>query len=308
MASWENFKSVIVPATPAPAVKSRFSLTSDIVSFRRCSRQYGFFGNDGYVPAQAVQIYYGTIIHQVLDRCHRHYAGVIGGNAAGTFPTDAEVEHYFGEVENALKSHGVRPANHAMRDQALQVLQAFNRVEGPAFYPRVFDTEYRLESDRNTYVLRGVVDVLVEALGAKGSPGDMEIWDYKGTNMPDLKSPEMKDYEWQMCVYAQLYKDKCGHYPKKALLYFLNELKTSSGAPAPTTRPLRAVLEVHFTPQKIQDAINEFDKTAKDIMGCRKSQNWPVPKAKVAEATCTICDLRWSCPKVTGRFALRNVI
>ena len=36
-------------------IRPRFSLTSDIISFRKCRRQYGYFGNDGFVPAEAVQ-------------------------------------------------------------------------------------------------------------------------------------------------------------------------------------------------------------------------------------------------------------
>jgi hypothetical protein len=106
MSAWQNFQSVKVPPPQPSASRPRFSLTSDILSFRHCSRQYGYFGNDGFVPAQAVQIFYGTVIHQVLDRCHRHYSGLMGP-ARGTMPTDSDIDHYFGEVENALYQFAV---------------------------------------------------------------------------------------------------------------------------------------------------------------------------------------------------------
>ena len=133
MSAWTNYNSLTGQINPPSPTQSRprFSLTSDIVSYRRCSRQYGYFGNEGFVPAQATQIFYGTIVHQVLDRCHRHYSG-LAGFPRGSFPSDADIASYFGEVENALKSHGVRPVSAAVRDKALEVLQAFNRVEGPA--------------------------------------------------------------------------------------------------------------------------------------------------------------------------------
>ena len=193
MSAWTNYRGIQV-GPPLPAVvRPRFSLTGDIISFRHCSRQYGYFGNDGFVPAQAVQIFYGTVVHQVLDRCHRHYSGLMNPHLVGQLPSDADIDRYFNEVENALRSHGIRPASPNVAAKALRILKLFNVIEGPTLYPRVFDTEYRLESDQGQYVLRGVVDVLATGVGTT-DPGQMEIWDYKGTQMPDLSSQTLQDY------------------------------------------------------------------------------------------------------------------
>jgi hypothetical protein len=298
MSAWRNFQSIAVPPTPPGQTRPRFSLTSDILSFRRCSRQYGYFGNDGFVPAQAVQIFYGTIVHQVLDRCHRHYSGLMG-SPPRTMPTDSDIDHYFGEVENALRSHGVRPASPAVAASAKRILKIFNTVEGPTLYPRVFDTEYRLESDQGQYVLRGVVDVLVAGAGAAADPSHMEIWDYKGTQMPDLSSQSLQDYVWQMCVYAELYRVRAGVYPARAVLYFLKELDLN---PAPSSRPPRAVYEVTFTPAMIAAALAQFDTTAQSIMACQATRTWPNPAAAPGQETCDICDIRWNCPTASATY------
>lgn len=300
MSVWSQYRDVTVAPPSEPPIRPRFSLTADIISFRRCTRQYGHFGNDGYVPAQAVQVFFGTIIHQVLDRCHRHYSGLMGAPAR-SFPSDNDVIAYFGEVENALKSHGIRPASPEVRERALVVLQAFNRVEGPTLYPRVFDTEYRLETDRGDYVLRGVVDVLAASSDPTADHDDVEIWDYKGTRFPDLSSPTMRDYEWQMAVYAELYRARAGRYPKKAVLYFLNELDVAS-----TSRPLRAVHEVQFDDARIAQALQEFASTAQDIMRCRAARSWPLPTESPNKETCDICDLRWNCSASETRYVLRT--
>ena len=50
-----------------------------------------------------VQIYYGTLIHQVLDRAHAHYAGLRDPETKGQFPTDQDIENYFNEVDQALR-------------------------------------------------------------------------------------------------------------------------------------------------------------------------------------------------------------
>jgi putative RecB family exonuclease len=275
------------------------SLTSDIISFRRCRRQYGYFGNDGFVPAQAVQIFYGTVIHQVLDRCHRHYSGLLG-HQPGTFPTDADIDAYFNEVQSALLAHGVRPAGPHIAGQAVELLKTFNRVEGPQLYPRVRDTEYRLEAEQNNYVLRGVVDVL-----ASGNTNEVEIWDYKGTNHPNLSDASLQDYVWQMCVYAELYRVKAGRYPARAILYFLNELRVRAGDAPITTRPIRAVYQVVFTPQLIQQALQQFDQTAQEIIACKTAQQWPAPATPPDLGTCDICDIRWNCSGTAQQYLLR---
>lgn len=301
MSAWTNYQGLQVGAPSPVVVRPRFSLTGDILSFRHCSRQYGYFGNDGFVPAQAVQIFYGTIVHQVLDRCHRHYSGLMNPHLAGQLPLDADIDRYFDEVENALRSHGIRPASPNVAAKARRILKLFNLIEGPILYPRVFDTEYRLESDQGQYVLRGVVDVLATGIGTT-DPAQMEIWDYKGTQMPDLSSQSLQDYIWQMCVYAELYRVRSGVYPAKAILYFLNELDLT---PRPTRRPPRSVFEVNFTAPMIQRALAEFHTTAQDIMACQNTQVWPNPTARPPKETCDICDIRWNCTVVPGQYPLR---
>ena len=303
MAPWSVYSDVRVPPQTTTPVRPRFSLTSDIISYRRCRRQYGYFGNDGYAPAQTLQVFYGTVIHQVLDRCHRHYSGLLEGIPGGNIPTDEDVEQFFGEVENALRTQGIRPVSAIVRNQALRVIQNFNNLEGPGLYPRVVDTEYRLESDREQFIMRGVVDVLADTTDAE--PDQREIWDYKGTNRPNASDPTLRDYIWQMCVYAELYRVRTGSYPRRAILYFINELRSGPGDPPPRRRPIRAVYEVDFSdPAVIQQALNEFDRTATDIMACKARQEWPEPGDQPDEGTCDVCDLRWSCRYGPSRIRL----
>ena len=234
------------------------------------------------------------------------------GFPAGSMPMDEDVEKYFDEVHQALRAQGIHPASPSVSRQAKQVLKTFNRVEGPTLYPRVIDTEYRLESDRKDFILRGVVDVLATDEG-----GNPEIWDYKGTNVPDLSSTELRDYEWQMSVYAELFKVKSGRYPARAVLYFLNELRSDEGAPPITSRPAPAIREVDFmregtepdgTPTLVRWGLEAFDLTASDIIGRRGTKVWDTPTGGDVpdERTCDICDIRWNCSAhPQGKYKLR---
>ncbi|MFN7929353.1 MAG: PD-(D/E)XK nuclease family protein [Blastocatellia bacterium] len=53
---------------------------------------------------------------------------------------------------------------------------------------------------------------------------DIEIWDYKSGSMPKKNSYEMKSYQYQMQVYAELYRQQTGEYPARSVLVFVGEL------------------------------------------------------------------------------------
>jgi len=290
---WRHFQSLHLPHNPPAQSRRRYSVTADILAYQQCSIQYGAFAARRYEPALVVQLFYGTIIHQVLDRAHAHFRGELGV-PIGSLPTDADIENYFAEVENALIARRIR-AVQSVREQAKAILKRFNSLEGPTLYPRILDTECRLQANQGEYILHGTVDVLV----ASNVDGDneVEIWDYKGASKPSLGDADYQRYVFQMQVYADLYRQKTGQSPAKAVLYFLNEL---SGDPAPQTRPLNALLEVDLDPVAVQQALESFGETVQHIEGCRETRSWPDPLIAPAAETCNACDLRWNCIAARG--------
>jgi len=300
MSVWQNYEGVRVDESNNDLSRRRMSMTSDVLAYRTCRRQYGYFQNDDYVPTQTTQLFYGTIIHQVLDRAHRHYKGLMPNVPEGSLPNDGDVEEYFQEVENDLVTQGIRPKSGDSREQALRVLKRFNRIEGAALYPRVFDTEYKLESSREDYILHGVVDVIAGA--NTDDPSNREIWDYKGSSRPSESSDEMQNYRWQMAVYAELYRARTGEYPDRAVLYFLNELE---GEPQPENRPIRAIFEVNFEEEDIDAGLEAFDRTASEIQEHKERQEWPAPDEPPSEETCDVCDIRFDCPARDDKYPLR---
>jgi putative RecB family exonuclease len=284
---WQHFQSLQLAHNPRAQSRRRYSVTADILAYQQCSIQYGAFAARRYEPALVVQLFYGTIIHQVLDRAHAHYRGELGV-PPGTLPTDADIDNYFMEVENALIARRIR-AVQSVRDQAKTILKRFNSLEGPTLYPRIIDTECRLQADQGQYILHGNVDVLV-ASDVGGNA--VEIWDYKGAYRPSLNDPDYQRYVFQMQVYADLYRQKTGQAPTKAVLYFLNEL---SGDHVPQVRPVNALLEVSLNPVEVQQALQSFGQTVQQIEGCRATRNWPDPAFAPTLATCNACDLRWNC-------------
>lgn len=284
---WQHFQSLQLGHSPPAQSRRRYSVTADILAYQQCSLQYGTFAVRRYEPALVVQLFYGTIIHQVLDRAHAHYRGELGAPPR-TLPTNADIDNYFMEVENALIARRIR-AVQSVRDQAKIILKRFNSLEGPILYPRIIDTECRLQANQGQYILHGNVDVLV-ASNVGGNA--VEIWDYKGAYRPSLNDPDYQRYVFQMQVYADLYRQRTGQVPTKAVLYFLNEL---SGAHTPQIRPVNALLEVSLDPAQVQQALQSFSQTVQEIEVCRATRIWPDPAVAPTLPTCNACDLRWNC-------------
>lgn len=307
---WRHYQGLSVGIRQPRGVKERYSITADILSFQLCRRQYGFFAVRKYQPAHIVQIWYGMVIHQVLDKLHMHYKGLLDPQTEGQIPSDSDVEAYFVQVENSLRARGVRAISPNVRDAALKVLKVFNRIEGPALYPNVIDTECKLQSDQGDYILHGKVDVLRDISVGRKIPNyaSVEIWDYKGTSFPDTNQiagrEKLNRYLFQMLVYAELYRERQGEYPLKGVLYFMNELYID---PEPTVRPPQAIYEIDFRNthniEQIQQAMSEFSHTVNEIEQCKLRDEWDYPQQPPDEETCDICDLRWNCRTV--RYQMR---
>lgn len=286
----------------------RYSVTADVLSFRRCRRQYGFEAVHGYQPSRTSQVYYGTVIHQVLDRAHAHYHGMIDPNTKGQFPADEDIDGYFDEVSQSLKTRGIRGARAAVEEQARNVLKIFNTVEGPTLYPRVVDSEHRMQANETEYVLHGTVDLLVAPGGDDEGPASLEIWDYKGLRRPRDNDPRLVDFRFQMMVYADLYRRRHGVYPARARLYFMNELAVDSRTESANRDA--ALLTVEFTPSDVAAALESFRQSVRTIEDSRANDNWSAPAVGQGpgEETCSICDFRWNCPTVRNDAVLNRRI
>jgi len=261
-------------------LKRRYSITGDVLAYRRCRRQYGYYRELNFTPDHVTQLFFGRVVHETLDKAHRHYAGDIEGVEEGDIPMDDDIEEYFTEVAEALKAQNIYPMSQDAEDTALEYIQRFNRREGDRLYPRVIDTEYRLQSNRDEFVLEGVVDVL-----AGDGNGD-EIWDYKAGQRPDGRS-ELEDYHAQLYTYAELYRYRNGTYPEKGVIYFLGEEIRDE-----------AMFEVEFDEETVEDSITEFEQTVEAIEAAMETGDWfdITEDERPSEGTCAECDIRWKCP------------
>lgn len=276
-----------VPLTKSKRkIKRRYSITGDLISYSLCPRQYGFYRFLGYAPSNPSQEWYGSIIHRFLKRAHTYF------RLKGEVPDEDEIERIFRQIEVSMELEGARPFNEAVRKSALKVIEAFCRIEGKEFFESIVEAELPLMKELDDFILYGVVDAL------KMDGNSVEIWDYKGMRRPDENTEfgrkKIERYRKQMFVYGYLYRERTGEYPRKAVLYFLNEIKGRN------SRPPEALLVVDFeleeTQKQVEEFINEFCQVVRGIEESKERNKWALPET-IDEATCSQCDFRFDCPK-----------
>jgi len=302
---FDEFDGVNVGDEDKTDFKGRVNVTGDILSFKRCPRQYGLLTVKGFTPSHTTQQYFGQLIHQVLDLAHLHYQGWLDDEQRGEsrkVPTDEEIRFYFDQVERALVAVGIKPSG-VRRPKALELIQKFNKLEGPVLYPRVKETEYELTSDIGTHIMTRTVDVLIVSGTQDYDNPQIEIWDYKGSRFPGYKSKTFWEHRLQMHVYANLYKMRAGRFPDKTVLYYVNELDSWSEG---EDRPLNAYIEVPVDKALINKAVEDFASTAEKIDYCKTINKWDPPNIRYRDTkTCDDCDIRWGCPEHGDKYRPR---
>lgn len=308
MLNLNSYKSLkIKKKEETEKIKQRYSITADILSYQVCKRQYGFNTIKGFSSTQKTQAWHGDLIHQVLSMLHRRYLHNVkltnkGLTKNDPMPTDKDVEELFDKANNTLKSRGIIPItkeNDKLISNLLELLKKFNKIEGKNLYPKIIDTEARLQADMGDYLLYGVIDVVV-----KNDDGEFEIWDYKGMLFPpqdkDWGREKLKKYEYQMLIYGELLKQQTGKYPSKCVLYFVNELNRIK---SPNPKHIIDFKDENNI-KKIKEAMENFSNTVKEIEKCKESEIWNVDKPADKD-TCSICDLRWGCPVRKEEYPLK---
>src|SRR5262245_50053579 len=98
----------------------KYSTTGDILAFKRCKRQYGFFGVRGFSSATVTQRYFGTLVHDVLDRINREY------RLRPELPDEVQIGTWVDEAHDRLFRAGVRSYNMpAQRQLATKLIYRF---------------------------------------------------------------------------------------------------------------------------------------------------------------------------------------
>ncbi|MGU3450866.1 PD-(D/E)XK nuclease family protein [Methylobacterium sp. 391_Methyba4] len=166
-----------------------YSLTGDLLSFRRCARQYRYQNGSALPPSRPVQLWYGEFIHGLLENVYRLCKSE-GGlpfplpytrlNLSDRIEKPPEglaafdLRNLGWPVEESLLNQNKRARSRKARLAAYRRAEAAVNMLGPHLFPLIAEAEERVIGTRDIpgaianahraekYALTGVIDVLTE--------------------------------------------------------------------------------------------------------------------------------------------------
>jgi len=261
-------------------------------------------------------LYFGNVIHQVLDRAHIHYKRTLFETGNGEVPSDLDLFGYFRSVEKGLFARSISPFSRGPsgkleekdnadlcsatydtlserigneRASAFVKIRLFNSIYGKDLYPKIVDTECRLDVAEKDYSITGVVDVLKH-----DELDNIEIWDYKSYKSSDFdnNSPFARDAILQMQVYCRTYELRTGIKPSMGVIVCIGDLDPKLPLKKQSGKVMHNVDKISTDDFEI--AINEFRKTIEDIRKSSIDRLWKESESP-DDQTCDACPIRWSC-------------
>lgn len=258
-----------------------YSIVGDVLSYRRCKRQYGFLTERRFAGDGEAQLFAGLAVHQTLDWAHRYYRGDVDGAPGGVPPSTDALRDEYDSVVASLRDQRIMPIGQRAIDAVFEQVARFNDTVGPTLYPKIVDTECTLRQSTGDYVLTGVADVIAADDGAT------KLCDYKATDRPAPDHRYLTDYREQLLVYAGLYAAQHGdELPDAGVLYFLAE-----------DDPEATRFEIEFDRDAIDAAMDRFEATVADLERTRETNAWSdMDEDELPdESTCDVCSFRWDC-------------
>jgi hypothetical protein len=306
------------------------SYTGDLLAHRRCPRAWAYEKHVGMHPYEQVQAMEGHLVHHAMEWLTKQHRQT-GIHASREALVDQLAQYW-----RVLWGRGIKTTFRSKDDVIKAVADHLYPNGQPlpevaAVVEGAMHEEYPLRSVRKVVperfggksriLLTGVLDVVVQQKGDlvygrtwewtdpgqvegrvteredRAKAGDLEIWDYKGTQ---ASTDYLDDYVRQVVTYAALLEDRIG-LPVRCVLFFVNE-----------SAPDRRLVSIPVTREVIDGSVNWTVEQVRELRqtvlrmqqdplaiegGDIRSQHLP-PADRVTDdlkKQCTACGQRFDC-------------
>lgn len=187
---------------PPEQIVPSYSMTGDLLSYRRCEMQYRYYNRSELPPSRPVQYWFGEMVHGTLEMAYRHWRDTReAGQQPPDFPwpctkrewqkgspTPNWAAHDIGKfahaVEEALKQRGKLARSTNARNAAYRRVEAAVNNIGKHLFPLITAAESKVIATRDVpntsqfrtdkYEIHGTIDVLA-SMKLSQAPGDNPI-------------------------------------------------------------------------------------------------------------------------------------
>jgi len=249
--------------------KPRYGVTTHIQTYQTCPRRYRYFYEQRFAPSHRADGLFGQLVHQTIEDLHRK---VLADSANAL--DEACVQRTFDKIALRLQHTSTWLISAGEREQAWRQVLNYYQQNQQALRA-IHSAEFPVQIDRDTYVLRGKVDLLV-----KGEQG-LEVIDFKTRRRPAEDTAYLASYQQQLQLYSYALQKHLGQSPQRLWLYWTAEERLAD-----------ALMEVPCDKEKIEQVVASVDKLAEKI----QQKDFAV-KTPPISSTCQTCDIRYFCKK-----------
>jgi DNA helicase II / ATP-dependent DNA helicase PcrA len=248
-------------------LKESYSFTSHINVYNTCPLQYKFFKELGFAPVRQGAQIFGTVVHQTIEDVHQ---AVLNGKASDI--TAETIESWFETNYHYLSIRERVYLKEQVKRAALQQIQRYVKSSKDQ-WDKVIGAEVKLSLVKDQYILSGNVDLIKEENGC------YEIIDFKSEKKPTSETARLRQYQFQLEVYAHLLEEQMQKKVTKMHLYYTGETESN---------PYLTFDKNAFSTRDTQEA---FDQTVQKI----KDKIYRVTERPIQH--CRNCDMRFYCDR-----------
>ena len=136
---------VQLPVRGSVYIVPPYSLTGDILSFRRCGLQYRYLNGSALPPSRPVQMWFGEFIHLVMEMAIKNYQEGVYGD----LPWPEEIIDNISDIIIArLATEGKTPRSRRLENAAKARVKVSINDLGPILFPLVSTPEIPLSGTR----------------------------------------------------------------------------------------------------------------------------------------------------------------
>lgn len=249
--------------------KPRYGITTHIQTYQTCPRRYRYFYEHRFASSHHADVLFGQLVHQTIEHLHRQ----VLADSRGTLDEE-RVQKIFDKMSLRLQHTSTRPISAEERERAKQHVLNYYQQNQRAMRA-IHSAEFPVQIDREAYVLRGKVDLLV-----KGEQG-LEVIDFKTQRRPAEDAEYLTFYQQQLQLYAYALQKHLGQSPQRLWLYWTAEERRAD-----------ALMEVSCDQGEIEQVVASVDRLAEKI----QQKHFDV-KTPPAPTVCQTCDIRRFCKK-----------